>query len=181
MPKVIVESVSKDGDIGINEIVFIIDGKKYQVTPKGPAGFNKINEFHRYLRKCEKDSSRNPFEYSRGQWKKYFSIERVDGPSKAEPGKEIPPEGEQTSLFSYDWAKIARVMLKYANGNGNEANLFWDEVGNLDIKSEDAKKILDAYEKGADTEHSVAKVTGIDAYTCKKVLDLADKFNLLNP
>lgn len=56
---------------------------------------------------------------------------------------------------------------------GIESILFWDEIANQDIGYDNAKQVLDAYNNGADTEHSCAEVTDIDAWTCKKILDLA--------
>ena len=52
------------------------------------------------------------------------------------------------------------------------------EVLNNDISKEDALWILEIFNKGADSEHSIAKTTGIDAWTVKKVLDLANKYKM---
>jgi len=57
---------------------------------------------------------------------------------------------------------------------------FSKDVMSNDIKLPDAIKIVDAFEKGADNEHSVSRITHIDAWTCKKVLDIAYKYDLLN-
>jgi hypothetical protein len=93
--------------------------------------------------------------------------------------KIVPPEGEQMSLFASDGGRVSRVLLRYANWSDNDATLFWDEIANQEIPLESTKMILGAFKKGADTEFSVSKVTGVDSYTCKKVLDIAEKFNLL--
>jgi len=57
---------------------------------------------------------------------------------------------------------------------------FKDEISLMDIQPKDMEDILTAYNKGADTEHSVAKVTGFPAWTCKKVLDAALKWKILH-
>lgn len=53
------------------------------------------------------------------------------------------------------------------------------EVATEDIPMKEAMAIYQAFEGGADTEHSVSKVTGTDAWTCKRVLDLALKYGIL--
>lgn len=70
------------------------------------------------------------------------------------------------------------IMSFVSNSTNNKK--FYNEIANEDIKQSDADKIVQTYENGADTEYSVAKVTGIDSWTCKKVLDIALKHNLLN-
>lgn len=63
---------------------------------------------------------------------------------------------------------------------GIEMTNFMDEMANKDISIEDSLKVLHAFnDLGADSEHSCAKITGVDAYTCKIILDTAHQFNLL--
>jgi len=54
------------------------------------------------------------------------------------------------------------------------------EISSSDIPVRDAIKIFIAFEHGADTEHEVSRVTGIDIKICKIVLDIFHKFQLLN-
>lgn len=134
---------------------------------------------------------------------------RKRGPKKP-PSPEPPkPEAIQTDLFeklAYKLDSIASVIeskgfiteaekidviantiealkvqpAKPSRWCGIESILFWDEIANQDIGYDNAKKILDAYNDGADTEHSCAEVTNIDAWTCKKVLDIAYEKGILD-
>ena len=54
------------------------------------------------------------------------------------------------------------------------------EITNYDIPVKDALRILAAHRHGADSEHSIAGITGIDAWTCKTVLDILYKHGLLS-
>lgn len=78
--------------------------------------------------------------------------------------------------------KVKKAKKIYWDGADRyvDVNEDWlNEVLSNDIKKEDALWIVDEFNKGADTEHSVSKITGIDAWTCKKVLDLAYKYKML--
>lgn len=108
-----------------------------------------------------------------------------------------PGAGDRPAIVAEDPAKVKKLLEK-ARETGlmekrssladcvrhiaNQVNLqeWLKEVATNDISPKDAMEIYKAYEiDGADTEHSVAKVTGIDAWTCKKVLDIAMKYGLL--
>ncbi len=54
------------------------------------------------------------------------------------------------------------------------------EITSNDIPMKNALRIFAAHRHGADTEHSIANITGIDAWTCKKVLDILHGHGLLN-
>jgi len=55
-----------------------------------------------------------------------------------------------------------------------------NEIASNDISVKNALRILAAHRHGADTEHSIAGITGIDSWTCKTVLDILHKHGLLN-
>jgi len=56
---------------------------------------------------------------------------------------------------------------------------FENELLSQDIKKEMIGRVLDAFEKGADSEHSIAEITKIDAWTVKNILDAAMKHGLI--
>jgi hypothetical protein len=207
-------NTEKDPDLGLRKFSFKFRDKVYTVLPKNEEGFNRIDEYLKYIAGVCKKPDLNPFMYkAKGKSpKELFDIRPAGtGDDKKEEydfsqiikelkekGKQTPrknpiknplpvkdlmkhkgPKVEQMSLFASDMGRVRRVLLKYAGWEDKDATLFWDEVTNQEIKKDDAKKILDAFEKGADTEHSVSDVTGIDSYTCKKVLDIANKNKLL--
>ena len=223
MPGCMILNTEKDPDLGLNKFTFKYRDKVYTVIPKDSEGYNKIDEYFKYVAGVCKKPGLNPFMYKiRGKSPKdLFNIrpagsgdkdkEKVDfsklkkelkqkakgiGRKKTnnpfpikdlmrhvkKPAQNPPaqnPKVEQMSLFASDKSRIKRVLLRYAGWKDNDAALFWDEISNQEIDKEDAKKILDAFDKGADTEFSISEVTKIDSYTCSKVLDIANKFELL--
>ena len=91
--------------------------------------------------------------------------------------------------------KKAEILIKEMGNQVEEADCIVDkpndklgqkivdtiyEISGNDIPIKNAIKIFIAYEHGADSEHSVARVTGIDAWICKTVLDIFNKHELLN-
>jgi len=193
MPKDDVIHKFIDQNNGLKEFTFNVYGKAYKAH-----GLDQIDEFMQYVYKAKRPGL-NSFTYGN---KEMFDIERLSSldKSKKKPdsSKNNEPEAIQQTLklatrvdsladkleefgytdFAYRLDVIANT-LEYL-WKTNRATLFFDEIANQDIKADDAKKAIDAYEKGADTEHSVSKVTGIDSWTCKKILDIAHKHGLLN-
>jgi len=76
--------------------------------------------------------------------------------------------------------EINRLTRDSETWGDKDSGSFYEEISNYDIPTEDARKIIRAFNNGADTEHSVSEVTGISAWTCKKVLDAAMKYRMLN-
>lgn len=195
MPKTMITYMNKDEDTGtVWEFGFMVDGKKYKVTPKKPSDYSKMDEFYRFIRKAERTGI-NPFVF---RAKEPFNIERENPAAPRKPGPK--PDAEQQDLFG----KAATALDKVANtleamhlfapariideiSNrldsskwcGVDSMGFWDEIANMDIGYDRAKKVLDAFDAGADTEHSCAKVSKVDAWTCRQILDLADDMGLI--
>ena len=139
---------------------------------------------HRIMEKAKPNDDINPFKLmNKPQFRQKVRLE-------SEPPQMRLELASRIDLIASNLEKAGRFKEAYqldiiantieAQWESNDATVFFDEIANQDIKAEDAKKIIDAYEKGADTEHSVAEVTGIDSWTCKKVLDIAHEHDLLN-
>lgn len=195
-------------DEGVSEFTFRWNGKEYKVEPS-EGNQDVVNNFYRYVRMGEKGSKKglNPFTY---KYLDKLLIDgqnpRKRSPQKPAPPSPPKPEAIQTDLFEKLASKLdliassveAKGLIKEAEQIDILANtlealevkpvrwcginsiLFWDEIANHDISYETAKKILDAYNEGADSEHSCAEVTDIDAWTCKTVLDIAYEKGVLD-
>jgi hypothetical protein len=201
MKNLMVTSEIKDQDIGLVEFSFIVDGKEYTVRPlplkegENPSlsgkRYNKLQDFLKYVKYIAPKKKLNPFSYP--QWKQYFEIIR-----KGEKRQSPKQEAEQLSLKlavealdkisskleekgayeeSYLMDIIANTLEK--GWDSVKVILFADEMANQDIPLENAYKVVKVYNNGADTEHSVASITGIDSWTCKVILDAAHKHRLL--
>jgi len=165
---------------GLNPFMYKIRGKSvkdlFDIRPAGTGDKNKeqhdLSQIKKELEQKNKDlEEKKKRDKSEEQRKRLDKVKNIINPA--------PPEGEQMSLFASDKGRINRVLLKFSGWKDNNATLFWDEITNEEISKENAKKILEAFDGGADTEFSVSKVTKIDPYTCKKVLDIANRFELL--
>jgi len=203
--KTIVVSETKYPDIGLVEFVFLHDGKKYRVLPKDGAG-DRLEAFLKFVKYVCPKSDVSPFSFK--DWKKWFDVTRVDGPSeppktpqapqKPPKAPKKPPEAEQMSL------KLARKMEILSSelqerGLGRVAEMlkslamrfrkswmgpqsigFFDDLSNAGIQPEVAMAVLDAYEGGAAEGAQVSDLSGVEEPVCVKVIGLAKK-HLLNP
>lgn len=191
MPKTMITNVVKDKDTGLQEFGFMVDGKKYKVLPKEGQS-NKLDEFYRFVRKAE-NTGLNPFIY---RDKEKFEITRENPSPKPQRSKSV----EQLSLFkaaqyiddlsdileSKNYKKYAYRLDIIANTIDDnalktvKATHFWDEVNNQEIDTEDVMKVLEAFDRGADTEYSVSQIAKVDTYTTKKILDIAEKTGIID-
>lgn len=190
-----------DQDIGLIEFSFLIDGKEYIVRPLplkegedtalSSKRYSKLQDFINYVKYVAPNKNISPFSYP--QWKQYFEITRKGQ-------KKLPPkqEAEQLSLKlaveaidrisnkleekgAFEESYLMDIIANTLESNWKSINVisFSDEIANNDIPPEKAYLVIQAFNKGTDTEHSVAEVTGVDAWTCKIILDIAHKHNLI--
>jgi len=57
---------------------------------------------------------------------------------------------------------------------------FYSHIMSQDIPRKSIDLVLKSYNKGADSEHSISKITGVDARTARTVLIAAKQYGLLN-
>lgn len=199
MPKVTITYTRGDTDTGLEEFGFMIDGKRYKVKPK-PNSYNELENFFRLVKKSEKGNL-NPFVYGKKDRLEIIRENPNSGqktPQKKSP-KDPKPDAEQMNLFkssscldsiATQLEKLGHKDIAYkidilANTVDDTAlkyvkiSDFWDEINNQEIDKEDAIKILEAFNRGADTEYSVAQVAKVDALTTKKVLDISEKNGII--
>lgn len=147
-------------------------GKVYEdkVVPSNPENQDTAKAvhdlwfiLHEAMKRAKPGEDINPFKF----------LNR--NPFRQKTRLESEPEQLEMKLAS------VKVVLSYLKSScGIEMISFSDEIANLDIPADDAQKVIYVYnEMGADSEHSCASITGIDAYTCKAILDAAHKRGLL--
>lgn len=208
LPNPLIISTAKDYT-GPYKIVFSWNEKKYTAerNPDLEGTIGALEKFERYLKSCEKKGS-NPFKFSDGDKILINGKPLIRKRNQPDIPPKKPLDPEQLSFLASSLDSIASSLEKkgqikiaeeidtisnvidqynkyffpvpLGGWNDIEGMQFWDEISNLDIKNDDAKKILDAFDAGADTEHSCSDITKIDAWTCKAVLDIAEKFGLIN-
>lgn len=202
MPKVMVTSTSRGIDNILDEFNFVEDGREYQVLPKSGSG-SKIEAFYKFVNFVCSKQGISAFSYN--DLKKYFDIKRIGTLKKPEDtGKKKPPEAEQLSLFdknanmgvalkverlAYELqqkglTKAAEMLkplaMRFRRGwLGPKCIGFFDDLSNAEIQTEDAIKVLDAYESGVADGSQMALVTGLDSPVCGVVTALAKKHDLL--
>ena len=71
-----------------------------------------------------------------------------------------------------------KLVMSFVNKVSSEKDLYY-ELLSQDIKKEIIKRVLDAYNDGADSEHSIAEITKVDAWTVKTILDSAVKHKVI--
>jgi hypothetical protein len=64
-------------------------------------------------------------------------------------------------------------------GYSQRKTKLYNELLSMDIPTKDIDKVLISFKRGADTEHSISKGTGIDAWTVKTILDKAEKYRII--
>lgn len=205
MKNPVVTSEVKDQDRGLVEFSFLYNRKEYTVRPlaleegKKPnllsQRYDKLESFYNFVDYIAPKKKLNPFKNY--NWKPYFEITQKG--QKLNPPKHTPKQkAEQLSLKlaveaidrisdeleekgayreSYFMDIVANTLEK--KWDSVKVILFADEVANQDIPIDKAYQVIKVFNKGADTEHSVAESTGIDSWTCKVILDIAHKHGLL--
>jgi len=209
MQNPIVTSETKDHDTGLRQFSFLYNGKEYTVTPiplkeweprsLSSTRYDKLQKFFKFVDYVCPKKGKDPFSFS--EWRKYLDIDRI-GAKKQKPEKkpkqEPKQEAEQLSLKlaiqaiekiansleekgAFEESYLMDIIANTIESNWDSINVisFSDEIANNDIPPEKAYLVIQAFNKGADTEHSVAEVTGVDAWTCKIILDIAHKHNLI--
>lgn len=154
MPNIEIIKQVKDNDTGLQEFVFRVDGKEYKVIPKsGTKGYDKIDDFLRYIYMSKKRNL-NPFTY---QNKELFDITRINPQKKPEAIQQSLRLAAQLDVLANKLEKSGKIKEAYqidiisntldSPWQSNKATLFFDEISNQNIETEDAKKVLDIAEK----------------------------------
>ena len=200
-PKLMITGETRSVDGLLDEFSFLHEGKEYKVTPKEGKN-DRLDEYYRFIKFIAPKKKVNPFTF-RG-WKEDFNVDRVGtapGAKKPpEPPKKAPsPEAEQMrlklarkmeiiagELEERGLDRVARMLKPLAMGFrrgwvGPQSIAFFEDLSNEDIHPDEAVQVIDAYESGAADDDVLAKATKIEPEKCQKVLELAQKHNLVSP
>jgi len=190
-PKLIITSESRGIDDLLDEFSFLYDGKAYKVTAK-EGRKHKLDEFYRFIKFTASKKGINPFTFR--NWKDNFDVDRVG----TAPGAKKPKEPEQMrlklarkmelialELEEKGLGRCARMLKPLAMGCrrgwlGPKSIGFFDDVSNIGIQPDEAVSVVDAYEGGATEDELMAKATEVEPGSCRKVIGLAKKHNLVS-
>jgi hypothetical protein len=196
--KLMIVSVQEYKDIGLVEFSFLLDGKKYRVTPlEGKE--HRLEPFYKFVRSCVR-SGVSPFAFK--DWKADLKIERSGGapsgssaPMPQTPAPEV--EGEQMRLklsrkmehlageledrhFGREAQMLKSLALGYGRGwVGPTSVAFFDELSNAGVFPDEAVTVMDAYADGISDEPTLVTVTKIDLDKCAVILQAARKHDLI--
>jgi len=84
---------------------------------------------------------------------------------------ELIDEAQKAIVFD-DYDELIDYFEKFKN--------FLNEMIEIEIEIEEISEALNTYGTGAESEHSISKITKINAWTCKVILDSAYKYNILD-
>jgi hypothetical protein len=83
--------------------------------------------------------------------------------------------GRYKEAYLYD---VIANTLDTPGWEGNESNLFWDEMGNKEIDTDKVKKVLDLVKKDITDKSDLADKSDLEIEDVKSILNMAKKFKL---